>query len=33
MTDPPLVGRVVELLVIARRFRCNAVLCERQIFH
>jgi hypothetical protein len=30
--DLPLSGRVVELLVIARRFRCDAVLCERQIF-
>lgn len=28
----PLSGRVVELLVIARRFRCDAVLCGRQIF-
>lgn len=32
MTDLPLAGRVVELLVIARRFRCDAVLCGRQIF-
>ena len=32
MTDLPLSGRVVELLVIARRFRCEAVLCGRQIF-
>lgn len=32
VTDLPLSGRVVELLVIARRFRCNAVLCGRQIF-
>ena len=32
VTDLPLSGRVVELLVIARRFRCDAVLCERQIF-
>ncbi|MEY9181277.1 hypothetical protein [Bradyrhizobium sp. USDA 313] len=27
MTDLPLLGRIVELLVIARRFRCHAVLC------
>ncbi len=27
VTDLPLSGRVVELLVIARRFRCDAVLC------
>ncbi|MET3299212.1 hypothetical protein ABIE86_000079 [Bradyrhizobium diazoefficiens] len=27
MTDLPLLGRIVELLVIARRFRCDAVLC------
>jgi transposase len=32
VTDLPLSGRVVELLVIARRFRCDAVLCGRQIF-
>ena len=32
VTDLPLSGRVVELLVIARRFRCEAVLCGRQIF-
>ncbi|MGH6682113.1 MAG: transposase family protein [Bradyrhizobium sp.] len=31
-TDLPLSGRVVQLLVIARRFRCDAVLCGRQIF-
>ena len=31
VTDLPLSGRVVELLVIARRFRCDAVLCGRQI--
>jgi zinc-finger of transposase IS204/IS1001/IS1096/IS1165 len=30
--DLPLSGRRVELLVIARRFRCDAVLCGRQIF-
>ena len=32
VTDLPFSGRIVELLVIARRFRCNAVLCGRQIF-
>jgi hypothetical protein len=32
VTDLPLSGRIVQLLVIARRFRCNAVLCGRQIF-
>ena len=32
VTDLPLSGRIVQLLVIARRFRCDAVLCERQIF-
>ncbi|MFK4534960.1 transposase [Bradyrhizobium ottawaense] len=31
-TDLPLSGRVVQLLVIARRFRCDAVLCGRHIF-
>jgi hypothetical protein len=31
VTDLPLSGRVVELLVIARRFRCDAVLCGRKI--
>jgi transposase len=30
--DLPLCGRRVGLSVIARRFRCAAVLCERQIF-
>ncbi|WP_430650100.1 hypothetical protein [Bradyrhizobium liaoningense] len=29
MTDLPLSGRIVQLLVIARRFRCDAVLCAR----
>src|ERR1700704_3303172 len=28
----PLCGRIVQLLVIARRFRCDSVLCGRQIF-
>src|ERR1700683_4304131 len=32
VTDLPLSGRIVQLLVIARRFRCEAVLCGRQIF-
>ena len=27
VTDLPLSGRIVQLLVIARRFRCDAVLC------
>lgn len=30
--DLPLSGRMVELVVIARRFRCDAVLCGRRIF-
>jgi transposase len=30
--DLPLSGRSVELVVVARRFRCDAVLCGRQIF-
>jgi len=30
--DLPLSGRNVQLWVIARRFRCDAVLCGRQIF-
>ncbi|MBR0868407.1 transposase [Bradyrhizobium diazoefficiens] len=29
VTDLPLSGRIVQLLVIARRFRCDAVLCAR----
>jgi transposase len=32
VTDLPLAGRLVQLVVIARRFRCHAVLCRRQIF-
>ena len=32
VTDLPLSGRTVQLIVIARRFRCDAVLCRRQIF-
>jgi hypothetical protein len=27
VTDLPLSGRIVQLMVIARRFRCDAVLC------
>jgi len=30
--DLPLSGRAVEIVIIARRFRCDAVLCGRQIF-
>jgi len=30
--DLPLSGHTVQLVVIARRFRCDAVLCRRQIF-
>jgi transposase len=32
VTDLPSSGRSVQLVVIARRFRCDAVLCRRQIF-
>jgi transposase len=32
VTDLPLSGRSVRLLVVARRFRCDAVLCGRHIF-
>ena len=32
LTDLPLAGRPVRLLLIARRFRCDAVLCGRRIF-
>jgi hypothetical protein len=33
VTDLPLSGRIVQLVVvIARRFRCDAVLCGCQIF-
>ena len=32
VTDLPLSGRIVQLVVIARRFRCDTVLCGRQIF-
>jgi hypothetical protein len=27
VNDLPLSGRIVQLLVVARRFRCDAVLC------
>ena len=29
VTDLPLSGRIAQLLVIARRFRCDAVLCVK----
>jgi len=32
VTDLPLSGRIVQLVVATRRFRCDAVLCGRQIF-
>jgi transposase len=32
VADLPLAGRSVQLEVVARRFRCGAVLCGRQIF-
>jgi hypothetical protein len=32
VADLPLAGRSVVLLVLARRFRCDAVLCSRQVF-
>ena len=32
VTDLPISGRIVQLLVISRRFRCDAVLCSRQVF-
>ena len=32
LSDLPLAGRSVRLVVIARRFRCSAVLCGRRIF-
>ena len=32
VSDLPLSGRAVQPIVIARRFRCDAVLCGRQIF-
>ena len=32
LTDLPLAGRQVRLMVVARRFRCDTVLCSRRIF-
>jgi hypothetical protein len=32
LTDLPLAGRQARLVVVARRFRCDAVLCGRRIF-
>jgi transposase len=32
VSDLPLAGRSAQLVIIARRFRCDAVLCGRQIF-
>ncbi|SEF11113.1 Transposase [Rhizobiales bacterium GAS191] len=32
LTDLPLAGQQVRLVVVARRFRCNALLCGRRIF-
>ena len=32
VTDLPLAGRSVRLVIVARRFRCGAVLCGRRIF-
>ena len=32
LTDLPLAGRQVRLVVVARRFRCDTVLCGRRIF-
>jgi transposase len=32
LTDLPLAGRPVRLVVVARRFRCDAALCGRRIF-
>lgn len=32
LADLPLSGRPVRLVVVARRFRCDAVLCSRRIF-
>src|SRR6266550_3747008 len=32
LTDLPLAGRQVRLMVVARRFRCDTVLCDRRIF-
>jgi transposase len=32
VTDLPMAGRPVRLVVVARRFHCGAVLCSRRIF-
>lgn len=32
LADLPLAGRMVQLVVAARRFRCDAVLCGRRVF-
>ena len=32
LVDLPMAGRPVRIVVTARRFRCNAVLCGRRIF-
>lgn len=32
LSDLPLSGRIVQLIVMARRFHCDAVLCSRRIF-
>src|ERR1700730_6158826 len=32
VNDLPISGRIAQLLVVARRFRCDAVLCGRRIF-
>ncbi|WP_213291122.1 transposase family protein, partial [Bradyrhizobium sp. sGM-13] len=32
LTDLPLAGRQVRVMVVARRFRCDTVLCGRRIF-
>ncbi len=32
LTDLPIAGRVVQLILLARRFHCDAVICPRRIF-
>lgn len=32
LSDLPLAGRPVRLMVVARRFRCDTTLCARRIF-
>jgi transposase len=32
LADLPLAGRMVQLVIAARRFRCDAVLCGRRVF-